>query len=299
MKTPFHQSISRRRIRPYLLPGIALAVGVLLLSTHTFEVLVPDAFVRTLYTVASPLWHARDTVADGESALTTSFQSTVALATENAALRKALRTAQREVLHAEVIARENERLRALMGRLPADERAIVAGIIQGTDYAPYDMCVVDAGELSGARESMIVMSPEGVALGGVARAHTRHSVVTFFTSAGVQTNALVTHASGTVPVVLMGQGAGTMTFRLSQEHVVSLGDRVALPGFALSPIGIVVHIEGGAEDVFQTAYVAPLVSYATLEHVWIDTTSTLNPIVELLEAEAVPDSQATTTTHVR
>ena len=85
----------------------------------------------------------------------------------------------------------------------------------------------------------------------------------------------------------------------SQEHVVSLGDRVALPGFALSPIGTVVHIEGGAEDVFQTVYVAPLVSYATLEHVWIDTTSTLNPIVELLEAEDVPDSQATTTTHVR
>lgn len=249
-------------------------------------------------TVAAPLWEMRDATTEGVDTVLAHITSKHELVLENSALKDALSEARREAKKAARLSVENEDLRLLIGRLPEDARAIVAGVIHGSTYAPYGTSVIDAGEIAGVRERMVAVAPEGCALGIVSRAYPHFSVITFFTAGGINTDAVVESASGTIPVVLRGRGADTMLFDITRESEPSIGDRVLLPGFSRHEIGVVAHIEGAEENVLRTVYVRPTVPHVSLEHLWIDTTSVWSPSVE--RGEGVFDVASTThDMHVR
>lgn len=287
------------RSRTFSVGGaLALCLLASVLAYFFAGSLIAGKISEVVFAIAAPLWKMRDMTVEGVDIAFLHATSKHELVLENNALKAALTESRREASRAARLSIENEDLRLLVGRLPEDARAIVAGVIHGSEYAPYDMGIVDAGEIAGVRERMVVVAPEGCALGIVSRTYPHHSVIMYFTAGGINTDAVVESASGTIPIVLRGRGAGTMQFDITRESEPVIGDRVVLPGFSRHEIGVVAHIDGAEENVLRTVYVRPTVSSVSQDHLWIDTTSVWSPSVE--RGEGVFDVASTShDTYVR
>ncbi len=279
----------------------AACLGALVLSYLIVLMAASDPFSRATYVIAKPFWQLRDRIHDGARSFIAERMSVHELALENESLRTELSILRREASRAQALSLENDDLRVLIGRLPADRRAIVAGVIHGSQYSPYDMSVLDVGEVTGVREQMVVVSPDGSAVGYISKVYTDFSTVTFFTSPSVRVDAVHVHASGTEPVVLYGQGNGTFSCVVSRESPIATGDTILLPGFSRRPLGTVAHVEGSREESAITVYVRSFVQNTALDRVWIDTTSMWLPAVHFQDGteSGTQSGHATSTGYVR
>jgi hypothetical protein len=175
---------------------------------------------------------------------------------------------QIELLHDEIatLRRENFASRNVIhdvNQLSRDvsDEYVVSPVLLDLRSSTLDVLTLAVGTSDGIRDRMLVTSPEGVAVGFIERAHSRYSQARLFSSADVTTNAIL-YGSTTLPVVLEGRGAGTMTLRIPKDIPLTTGMTVRLPTIHASALGEVVEVESTPEDAFQTAFVrSPIQQY--------------------------------------
>jgi len=226
--------------------------------------------------VARPFWNARDNTHHWLQTLATSLSTQKALREENDALREQIQTLRRENFLLPSLQKENEVLRTLLGRNDSTDGYIPVAVLVPESYAPHDSFILDAGTEQGVREHMIVMSPEGIALGYVQKALTRSAIVVRFSATHERISALV-FGSTTTHITLEGQGSGSMQAQLPRDVSVTVGDPLVLSGIPTHPLGTVVHISLAPEDAFQTIHVASPENVTHLPYVLVDTVHMWDP----------------------
>ncbi len=239
----------RKRVLSLLGPVVPVAVVMVLVAGH---IGVPTSAATVAHAVAAPLWRVRDAAIATVVATYESLDTSDALVRENQALHDELSALRRENFMARAVVRDTAALRALARR--REEQALPAAVLNSDAYAPYSSFVVDVGTAGGAREGMLVTSPEGVALGSVRYALERTSVVESFAAPGVATDVIV-QATSSVHARMEGYGGGTMRLTVPRDLPVAVGDAVVLPDFAGDPIGAVRDIEVSVADPYQVVYV--------------------------------------------
>ncbi len=284
MKMHYQRSNTSKKIAGYLLPLIPALIAVMLLVS---QVPMPNAVTSSVHTLASPFWHARNVLRATVDATYTSLDSTEALVAENIALHNELSTMRRENFMARIHKRENDTLRQLLGRGEDPARLLTASILNDDIYSPYDSFIIDAGTADGVREHMLVLSPEGFAMGSVYRALDSTSIVTKFSAPTIETEVLLVGTS-TIHTVLQGRGGDTMLIRVPRDLEVATDSEVLLPTFEGNPIGTVAVVEVTPQDAYQTVYVRSPVNIHQLQYVFVDTTHSWSP-------EIPPTDIATTT----
>jgi cell shape-determining protein MreC len=288
MKMHYQRSNTSKRVMKYILPLIPTLVAVLLVVSH---VPVPSAVTNSAHTLATPFWHVRDALRATVDATYTSLDSTEALVAENIALHNELSAMRRENFMARIHKRENETLRQLLGRsTEAQQEYHIASVVNDDTYSPYDSFVIDIGAEGGVEEHMLVLSPEGFAVGSVERALTSTAIVTKFSAPTIETEVLLTGTT-TIHTVVQGMGGGTMLIRVPRDLEVSVGSEVLLPTFSSNPIGVVALVEVTPQDAYQTVYVQSPVNIHQLQYVFVDPSRIWNPIEP-------PPELATTTVSV-
>jgi len=230
---------------------------------------MPHTLATAGHAVAKPFWHARDTFLASVAATQNSLADKEALVRENSALRDELATLRRESFTARVLARENEELKTMLGRTADKEYLFPATVINDGSYSAYDTFVIDAGAEDGIREHMLVLTPDGIAVGSVHTALDRTAIVTRFSSPTIHTDVVI-QATTTVHTMMQGYGGGTMLLTVPRDISIAVGDPVLLPNYASNPIGSIKAIEMNPEDAYQTVYVEHPVNQYELHYVLVD-----------------------------
>jgi hypothetical protein len=151
---------------------------------------------------------------------------------------------------------------------------IPAEIRQYPPLSPPDSAILQGGSLDGFRESMVVFSPQNDAIGILSHVSTHTSILRAFSSAGMETEAIL-YASTSIPIRIIGKGAGTLRADIPRDIPASVGDVVYLQDMTrFSPIGSIVHIDVVREDAYQRLYIRPLTNIYHTGHVLIDPTVT-------------------------
>lgn len=212
-----------------------------------------------VWSAAAPLVHIRNTWSDGEVA-----DLRAELASTTAAL------ADRDLL-----AVENAQLRQELGHpaVVGAGREILAGVLEGPPGMPYDTLTLDAGSALGVKAGARVfagsLSGQGVAIGSIDAVYTGTSRVTLYSAPGQSYQAFIAGEKGTVPVVVEGQGAGSMQARVPAGTLVAVGDGAVFPGIDGGLVAKVLAVSAVPGESFKTLYLQLPVNLFELRYVYI------------------------------
>ncbi|MFZ2167575.1 MAG: rod shape-determining protein MreC [Minisyncoccia bacterium] len=225
--------------RNALLSGRSFSWGALALAFSILALLVrliaPDIFWQSF----APFSRVSDVVATKSHAFLSSFNDVAVLAernetlvSENAAL----------AIENQTLAQKVATLSSLVGASgPRTESSILADVVVRPPVSPYDTLVLAAGMSQGVALGMEAFGEGGVPIGVVSSVGDDFSRVTLFSAPGVVTSGWVGQES--IPLALVGAGAGAMSASVARAAGVSLGDVVFVPGPGQLPLGSVVRID--------------------------------------------------------
>jgi cell shape-determining protein MreC len=189
--------------------------------------------------------------------------------TESARLRAELASTTAALADRDALYQENLLLKTQFGR-DAKAHTVLAAVLMRPPGTPYDTLIIDAGKQEGIVQGALVFVGGGASIGTVSDAYTSTSRVTLFSAPGSSYNAVVRLSAETgksIPVSLVGEGAGSMSAEVPSATPVSVGDTIVLPGIATAFVGTVSHIEKPAGGSFEMLYLHLPVNLFSLQFV--------------------------------
>ncbi|MHB8860192.1 MAG: rod shape-determining protein MreC [Minisyncoccota bacterium] len=216
------------------------------------RLLAPNVFLQA----TAPLFRASDALAAGGHAVLASFSDTAKLAIQNERLQSE-NAALASENHA--LQQKSAAVSALLGSAASGTASgILAGVVARPPESPYDTLVLAAGTKDGVTLGMEAFGEGGVPIGVVSSVLDGFSRVTLFSTSGMTTSGWVGHAS--VPLAVLGAGAGAMNASVAREAGVAVGDVVFAPGPGQLPIGSVVRVDSNPLSPSITLRIMPAVN---------------------------------------
>ncbi len=192
------------------------------------------------------------------------FSSKAALETENRRLRDALATTSIALLDRTILEKENAELRARLGRSATTTQSIFAQVLLRPPGTPYDTLIIDAGRNDGVRQGNFVSPGGTIVIGTVEEVYDSAARVILFSAPGTSHNALL---RDTIPVVVHGQGGGSLEAEVPAGEKVEVGDTVTFTGLTQHFSAQVVGTEQKEGASFTTAYLTLPVNIFSLRYV--------------------------------
>ena len=213
--------------------------------------------------LAYPVWKIEDAVTGKLLTFFSFLESKQTLIEENNDFKSRLKFYEQERTSLELYKRENEELRALVGR-NENKSVILAAILKSPPSSPYDTLVVDAGRRGGLEGGETVFIGDYV-VGKVSEVFERTSLVSLFSSSSTILPVII---GGKIHAEAEGWGGGNFRIKLPKDLGVMTGDPVTLPGTEASFLGSVEHIESKPTDPFQFAFFRGEVNF--FERAWVE-----------------------------
>jgi cell shape-determining protein MreC len=230
--------------------------------------------------VVASFMHLREYLNTSTAAFPTYVRERSELEVEIIGLREELAAQSGDRATVGKLAAENEELRALLGDTP-DER-ILAGVIARPPRTPYDVLILDRGSEQGVTEGAIVYHVRDHALGIVGRVFPRMSLVTLFSSPGVESTVYLYGPD--VYAYAYGEGGGVIRISLPQGIDIKEGDPVVLPSLHMGDLGVVERVVSVPTQPEQNAYLTFPVPIQSLRTVTVSRDSVTVPDLEALRA---------------
>lgn len=245
--------------------ALALAFSVVALLAR---LIAPDLFWQAF----TPFSRVSDAIATKSHEFLSSFSDATVLAGRNETL-----VAENASLAIEnqTLAQKVASLSALLGASASEREApsILAGVVARPPVSPYDTLVLAAGMTEGVALGMEAFGTDGVPIGIISSVDDDFSHITLFSTPGVVTNGWVGQDS--IPLELMGAGAGTMQAFVARAAGISLGDVVFVPGPGQLPIGSVVRIDSDPRSPGVTLRIQPATNPFSLSWVTLRATGVM------------------------
>ncbi len=139
------------------------------------------------------------------------------------------------------------------GFATSSEDRIVAQVTKVPNDTPYDTVVVNKGSADGVLEGVYAYRGS-TAIGSVAKVYSHSSLITLFSTAGIESPVFIygpnVYARG------MGMGGGVIQVAVPQGITISVGDPVVVPFTHTDIYGTISYIESDPSDPDQYAFVS-------------------------------------------
>jgi len=188
----------------------------------------PTLFPNIFYSIGRPLWGVGTVSGEFLQNILSIFKSKQSLDAENRQLRKSYGEAEARLLSRDILAKENEELRALLGRFPESRKSVLATVLTTPDFSPYDTFIIDAGSDFGVKVGDIVVASSTIALGEIEGVYLHYSKVKILSSPQKEFSVVV--GSSGLQKNILGKGAGNFEMTVPRDFEVVLGSPVTLPG---------------------------------------------------------------------
>ena len=264
------------KVKVILVLAVLLAAGLAVLSNLTGENL-PGKLVQGALAPIRAGAKALTNQAEQYYSYLFRYES---LAAENAALKEELAQMKDDAREAASLARENDRLRALLELTSTHEDyKLVDGYIIGKSSNDWSSTfTIDRGSNSGIAEGMCAITANGEVVGLVTEAGSNYAVVKSILDSTLEVSATMS-ASGYSGVVLGGYASGfegllRMDY-IPSSAVIRNNDQVVTSGSTVYPRNLILGhvVDAGFEEtgVAKYAILKPAADIDNLEQVFIIT----------------------------
>ena len=237
---------AKRRRKKTLLILCGVALFVILARGPIFT-----SLAGFFHIVLRPFWSVSAFIENKKSEYGYFLRSKKALQDENARLTGTLDLVTAEAYSRELLRRENDELKAKLGRHPENE-LLLARVLATPAASAYDTLVIDAGERHGVFLGMKVFGDGEFVLGEVTRVFSRSAVVMLYSSYGNELPVILSGSS--TPAVAQGLGGGNFRITLPKGTPVSVGDVVEIPALASLYAGVVEAVDRPEGSSLQQIY---------------------------------------------
>ncbi len=264
------------RVRVVLIIAVLLAVVLTVISSLT-GLSLPDMFVKGILT---PIRTGASKLTDQAEQLYNYMFEYESLLAENAALKEDLAQLEEDARLADSVARENDRLRALLGLTEANEdySLVDCYIISRSSQEWSSNFTVNKGTNSGITAGMCAITANGEVVGLVSEAGSNYAVVKSVLDSSLEISATIS-SSGYNGMVQGGYSTGLegllrMDY-LPSSAVIRNNDQVVTSGSTVYPRNLIIGyvVDAGFDDtgVAKYALLEPAVNVGSLEQVFIVT----------------------------
>lgn len=264
------------RVRVVLIIAVLLAVVLTVISSLT-GMSLPDMFVKGILT---PIRTGASKLTDQAEQLYNYMFEYESLLAENAALKEDLAQLEEDARLADSVARENDRLRALLGLTEANEdySLVDCYIISRSSQEWSSSFTVNKGTNSGITAGMCAITANGEVVGLVSEAGSNYAVVKSVLDSSLEISATIS-SSGYNGMVQGGYSTGLegllrMDY-LPSSAVIRNNDQVVTSGSTVYPRNLIIGyvVDAGFDDtgVAKYALLEPAVNVGSLEQVFIVT----------------------------
>lgn len=226
----------------------AIALGL----TAIFLISLTGAFKGFLNKIALPFWKFDSYAALKFSDTFSLIGSKSSLISENRRLSSELDKTSADLSALKIIQKENEDLKALLGRADIKKNAVLAAVLAKPGVSPFDVIIIDAGLDKGVRAGNKVFYEGSAVIGEVEEAREKSSKVKIYSSPGEKFIALVGDKSAQAEAE--GLGGGNFSARLPRGVEIKEGDAAVIPSISVSVFGFVRKIELNPSDSFQKIF---------------------------------------------
>ena len=264
------------RVRVVLVIAVLLAVVLAVVSNLT-KMSLPDMVVKGILT---PIRTGVSRLTDQAEQLYNYMFEYESLAAENAALKESLAKMEEDAREADSVARENDRLRALLGLKEAHEdyELVDSYIISRSSQQWSSTFTINKGTSAGITPGMCAITANGEVVGVVSEAGPNYSVVKSLLDSSLEVSATIS-SSGYNGMVQGGYATGLegllrMDY-LPSNSVIRNNDQVVTSGSTVYPRNLIIGyvVDAGFDDtgVAKYALLEPAVNIGSLEQVFIVT----------------------------
>ena len=264
------------RVRVVLIVAVLLAAILAVISGVT-GVSLPNMFVQGVLT---PIRTGMSKLTDQAEKIYGYMFKYESVAAENEALKQELADIQDAARNADAIARENERLRALLELKERDEQfTFLDGyIIAWSSNEWSNTITVNRGSNSGIQKDMCAVTANGELVGLVSEVGPNYSVIKTVLDSSIEISAMVA-GSGYNGIVKGGYSTESpdklrMNY-LSSSATIHIRDQVVTTGSTFYPRNLILGyvVDAGFDDtgVAKFALLEPAAEIASLEQVFIVT----------------------------
>lgn len=223
--------------------------------------------------IATPLIELRGAAGQGLGGLFAQFSSKASLEAQNEQLRTELASTTAALADRGLLYQENLLLKNQFGR-DISTHSILAAVLLQPPATPYDLLLIDAGSGEGLAQGNIVSAGGTTVIGRISTVYAHQSQVTLFSAPGESYQGLLllsAQGGASVPISVVGQGAGSMMGEVPAGTMVRVGDPVELPGIAATLSASVSRIEAPEGQSFETVYMQLPVDLFSLHYVEVRT----------------------------
>ncbi len=263
-----------RRVRVVLMIAVLLAVVLAVISSLT-GISIPDMAVKGILT---PIRAGASMLTDKAQQMYNYMFEFESLEAENAELKERLAQLEEDARKAESVARENARLRQMMGLKESNPSWVLvdAYIISRSSQQWSSTFTVNQGALSGVEKGMCAVTANGEVVGLVSEVGANYAVIKTVLDSSLEVSATIS-SSGYNGMVQGGYSTGQdgllrMDY-LPSSAVIRNNDQVVTSGSTVYPRNLVIGnvVDAGFDDtgVAKYALLEPAVNVGSLEQVFI------------------------------
>lgn len=243
----FRQDKHAKRRRKKLLAALCVAALLVVVARGPLFTNLSGFF----HVVARPFWNFAAFFDEKGTAFRYHLQSKKELEKENIRLTGILDSMTAESYSRLLLRKENDELKAKLGRNPENE-FLLARVLAAPSASAYDTLVIDAGEVHGSFVGMKVFGDGEFVIGEVVRIFSRTSVVMLYSSYGNELPVLLSASS--TPTVAQGLGGGNFRITLPRGVPTKVGDVALIPALAPEYVGVVDAIDRPEGSSLQQIY---------------------------------------------
>ena len=166
---------------------------------------------------------------------------------ENEMLRRSLAAQSLELLSHRNTVRENDELKAMLGR-SVGKQTVVAAVLAKPPVSPYDTLLIDAGEKQGVSLGNDVRVST-FRIGRVEAVFPHEAKVVLLSAPGETTTVFLGEAR--VQATAVGRGGGNFETEVPRDVALAVGDPVLLPGIEHAMLGAIDEIQVRPTDSLQ------------------------------------------------
>jgi rod shape-determining protein MreC len=222
---------------------VAIISSVIFLIFLTGLVSFSGGFFNFL---GKPLWKIRNTVSSGISSSEYLVRTKKSVFTENEELNRRLVEQNLAMTDYQILKKDNEELKSLLGRVTTKNTFILANILVKPNQSPYDTLIIDVGSDVGLKEGDKVFANEVIPLGYISHVYDHTSLVSLYSNPGETTEAMIIGSNATVELVGRGGGNFEMTVPIDLES--SKGTMVVFPGLSSEVVAIMDDVISNPTD---------------------------------------------------
>ncbi len=202
--------------------------------------------------VSVPIYNIKNWSVESTGSVPSYFRDRAILIDTIASLEAKLSVQNTQSLTLARVLDENDNLRNLLGDVKEDR--IVAGVIARPPMMPYDAILIDRGSNDGILEGAVVYHSNDSAIGFVAKTYLGSSLVTLFSTPGVEESVYVIGPD--IYTTAYGDGGGIMRVSIPQGVSINIGDIIILPSLDSGVLGSIQTIESVITKPEQIGYFA-------------------------------------------